>query len=457
MASKILLNDNSKNVQLISFYKDDIKGIRQDVDVISKEIANRSINDIIECNPSVLVFPDNLSFSKDEIGEQCILSLTDNADVSKVKVSTGNILGFIGINGIQINLKSRFDSSTKDYFLHYMLQKVCDFNIFDYETEMTKDRYFDLLIFFFPYLLKKAMAQGIYKEYKTFLFNDCNVRGVLDVDRHIAYNYPSLGNIAYHTRNYSYDNNVTQLIRHTIEYIKSRENLRCLFDNLEISSCIQRIYQVTSTYRRQDRIKILSKSVRNLRTSYFTKYIPLHRLCRMILMYERMRYSSDDRRAYGILFDGAWLWEEYLNTIISKCKGFSHPQNKRAWGGDSLFVDGGCKIYPDFIKKVSEVNKTIIADAKYKKLDKKQDEYERMDYYQLLSYMYRYQSIQGYLIYPTEESEEKCKRREIRSITGKRFLTEYGMNIPVEADSFSTFVDKIGDEELRLKKKLESI
>ena len=97
MASKILLNDNSKNVRLISFYKDDIKGIRQDVDVISKEIANRSINDIIECNPSVLVFPDNLSFSKDEIGEQCILSLTDNADVSKVEVSTGNILGFLFI------------------------------------------------------------------------------------------------------------------------------------------------------------------------------------------------------------------------------------------------------------------------------------------------------------------------------------------------------------------------
>ena len=456
MASKIILSDNSKNVQLVSFYRNNIDGMRHDVDVISREIANRSINDIIESNPNVLIFPDSLSFSKDKIGDQCIFSITDAADVSKVEVSTGNILGFIGIDGIQINLKSRFDSSQKDYFLHYMLQRVCNFNIFDYETVMSKDRYFDFLIYLFPYFLKKAMTQGIYKEYKTFWFNDCNVRGVLDVDRHIAYDCPFIGNIAYHTRSYSYDNDVTQLIRHTIEYIRSCENLRCLFDNSEMNSCIQRIYQVTSTYRRQDRSKILSKSIKRLRTSYFIKYIPLQRLCSIILMHEKMKYNSDNRRAYGILFDGAWLWEEYLNTIISKCQGFSHPQNKLARGGDSLFVDGGCKIYPDFIKKVNEINKTVIADAKYKRLDKNRDDYERMDYYQLLSYMYRYQSIQGYLIYPTT-GEEKYKRREIRTISGKRFLTEYGMKIFEESDSFSTFVDNMRDEELKLKEELESI
>ena len=107
MASKIILSDNSKNVQLVSFYRNNIDGMRHDVDVISREIANRSINDIIESNPNVLIFPDSLSFSKDKIGDQCIFSITDAADVSKVEVSTGNILGFIGIDGIQINLKSR--------------------------------------------------------------------------------------------------------------------------------------------------------------------------------------------------------------------------------------------------------------------------------------------------------------------------------------------------------------
>ena len=61
----------------------------------------------------------------------------------------------------------------------------------------------------------------MYKQYITRKNNDANVRGVIDVNRHIRYNKPFNGKIAYSTREYSYDNDVTQLIRHTIEFIST--------------------------------------------------------------------------------------------------------------------------------------------------------------------------------------------------------------------------------------------
>ena len=41
-----------------------------------------------------------------------------------------------------------------------------------------------------------------------------------------------------------------------------------------------------------------------------------------------MKYGRDDDEIYGVLFDGAWLWEEYLNTFLADI-GFEHPRNKQ--------------------------------------------------------------------------------------------------------------------------------
>lgn len=37
-----------------------------------------------------------------------------------------------------------------------------------------------------------------------------------------------------------------------------------------------------------------------------------------------MAYGSSDDRVGGLLFDGAWLWEEYLATVLAG--GFIHPE-----------------------------------------------------------------------------------------------------------------------------------
>ena len=56
------------------------------------------------------------------------------------------------------------------------------------------------------------------------------------------------------------------------------------------------------------------------------------------MLREKIKYDLSANKMYGILFDGAWLWEEYLATVLKK-KGFEHPRNKgkNAGGGFSPF------------------------------------------------------------------------------------------------------------------------
>ena len=64
---------------------------------------------------------------------------------------------------------------------------------------------------------------------------------------------------------------------------------------------------------------------------------------------EERKYGENDEEVCGILFDGAWLWEEYVNTILQEC-GFKHPRNKEKEDPIYLFEDNKGKRYPDSIR-----------------------------------------------------------------------------------------------------------
>lgn len=78
------------------------------------------------------------------------------------------------------------------------------------------------VLFLFPYYLKKAMRKGLFKKYIRRRYNDGNVKGTIDISRHIKQNTPFVGNIAYIQREFSFDNSLMELVRHTIEFIKRK-------------------------------------------------------------------------------------------------------------------------------------------------------------------------------------------------------------------------------------------
>lgn len=392
-------NNRGKLVSELGFMPDNEK------DILS--ISNRTIKELAEID-NLLIFPHSLNADyRDLEAKDYIFSLHPNTQ-GEYELHTGNVMGFIGRNNTQLTISSRFYPDNDDLFLHYMLQKVFAINIFDLEHSKDNDPIWDFLLYLFPYYLKLALNQGLYKEYQRRLYNDANVKGPIDVARNIQINNPFMGKIAYHTREHSYDNNLTQLIRHTIEVIRIHKFGNGILSNdLDTQNAVNQIVYATPTYKKDCRLKVIVQNLRSVNHPYFTEYALLQKICLQILRQEGLTYGNEKDKVYGLLFDGAWLWEEYLNVILQG-KEFIHPQNKEKKNPRYLFKNNSGVIYPDFIK---ETNPIAVADAKYKHIEStnfanENPEFGRSDLYQVMAYMYRFKAEKGYLLFPKKMNKD---------------------------------------------------
>ena len=426
--------------------KDCIQSSQQDFDLeITKldleDIANEKISDNVNDNPNLLIFPRDLHQHGDEIGESHIISMNDD------KISTGNIMGFVGVNDTQLDIKSRFaQEDGEDYFLHYMLQKVFSINLFDIKHTKNKQQIFDFLLYLFPYYLKKALAQGLFKKYRRFEHNDANIRGPINISSHIRENTPFKGTVAYITREHSYDNEVTQLVRHTIEFIRTKQTGVCILNNdLETKESVSQIVMATQTYNVRERQKVINQNLRPIRHPYYSEYTPLQKICLQILRHESLKYGQEKDKIYGILFDGAWLWEEYLNTLLKELK-LVHPKNRINNVGKHFFTNPPrVLVQPDFY-----IDNRIVLDAKYKPHETLFNAKQREDRFQILSYMHIFNASVSALIvpWPVEESGE---------ITGGGVMYLKGMIVEHKCDSFSDYIILMSHSETALKTTIESL
>jgi len=405
-------------------------------------IANVNINQIsLENNNNLLVFPDCFDKCRDKIYDKSIFSL--QGDI----LTTGNIMGFVGVNETQLTIQSRFAKEDKDYFLHYMLQKVFSVNLFDLKHKSSQENIFDFLLYLFPYYLKKALNQGLYKEYIQSTYNNANVKGSIDVKRQIKNNIPFNGKIAYRVREHSFDNKITQLIRHTIEFIqKHKFASQILTNDSDTQSFAQQIVQATPSYNYNQRKTIINQNIRPVFHPYYSEYNGLQQICIKILRFEGLKFGQNDNKIYGLLFDGAWLWEEYLNIVL-KDYGFKHPLNKEAKGAIYLFKDSRkYPRYPDFWKD------DFIIDAKYKRLN--ESKIDREDIHQLISYMYVMQAKSGGFIFPIEESKYP-KNEELGRLNGYGGKVNiWSLSISAETGTFNEFCSRMIENENELMKKL---
>ena len=409
---------------------DDIQNLRKIADVKIKDLS-------FEDNPNLLIFPRDLNCHGDKISESNIISMNHRDEIS-----TSNIMGFIGINETQIDIKSRFAKDDgADYFLHYMLQKVFAINLFDIKHSSNKENIFDFLVYLFPYFLKKALAQGVFKKYHKNEYNDARVRGSIDFNRHIKYNIPFRGNVAYNVKEHSHDNELTQLIRHTIEFIKTKKHLSFILNNdLETKECVAQINMATPSYNMRERNFIINKNLRLIHHPYYSAYTALQKICLQILRHETIKFGKEKDKVYGVLFDGAWLWEEFLFTIL-KDYGFKHPKNKDLSGGFRMFKDAKSdddlddnyrRLYPDFYKE------NFVVDAKYKHLE---NGVGREDLYQLVTYMYCKKATNGAYIYPCKDKNIKASKSQLVGYEG--FISVVPFYVPQSANSYEEFVDLI--------------
>ncbi len=400
-------------------------------------IADKTIAELCRENENLLIYPFSIETSDDRIGDSYVMSILNTDDPEKVRISTGNVMGFIGVGDLQIKIKSRFDTGRDDFLLHYMLQKVLSFNLFDLSHNNEQEDVFDFIMFMFPYFLKSALRQGVYREYQNYRHNDANLKGTIDVGRHISRNVPFIGNIAYSTREYSHDNDMTELIRHTIEFMKTKKYGQSVLNiDKETIENVNTIVEHTPLYSKNDRGSIMSRNLRMKIHPYYTEYRPLQTLCMQILRMEEVKYGESDDEICGILFDGAWLWEEYVNTILNNV-GFTHPENKLHKGGIYLFDDHSGIRYPDFYKD------DFVLDAKYKRLGSydKVSKVDRDDVHQVIAYINALHATRGGFVAPLEQKQEKVPTSRLKNSVST--LSIFGIEISKTSSSYADFCESM--------------
>ena len=400
---------------------------------ISQVLLDRTLDNLSQ-EDNIFIFPNDLEYSPDLDKDQKILETVNQ------EIKTGNIIGFLGYGQERLTISSRFSKESDDYFLHYLLQKVLHINLTSLDIALSREeRLYQLLIYLFPKYLEAAMRKGLYKEYQRFSHNDSHIKGVIDVVNHLKKNLPFTGNIAYTTREFTYDNPMMQLIRHTIEYIKNQKSLGrgIIYTNREN---ITEIIRVTPSYEQADRAKVIRRNQdKPLRHAYFREYRKLQELCLMILNREKHGFGYQEQKIHGILFDVAWLWEEYVHTLLPR--EFIHPRNKEKKGGISVFSGGKRKVFPDFYHKELK----IILDAKYKKLELTEKGINRDDLFQLISYAYILQAEKAGLIFP---SIDQTVSSEIGKVEGYGvLLKKWSIQIPQKTSSYSEFYEMLGKSE----------
>ena len=414
---------------------------------LTDKIADKTLEQLE--HEGVFVFPELVKDAEDIAQEQMILQSVNDT------YRSGNVMGFLGCSDERLIIESRFCGEGKDHFFQYLLNKVLDFpNIVDLETDADRDnRLFNFLLFLFPYYLKSAMRKGLFKKYIRHKCNDGNVKGTIDVARHIAKNTPFIGNIAYNQREFSYDNHLMELVRHTIEFIKRKSYGNNLL--VKVKDEVKLVIEATPKYAPYDRQKIIAQNKKNpIRHAYFREYLALQRLCLLILRHQKHQIGTGSRQIYGILFDGAWLWEEYIHSLIGDA--FYHPMNKGGKGAQRLFDGNVGLIYPDFISRNSQPR--IIADAKYKPLDN----IGNRDYLQLLAYMFRFDAKAGYYIYPEAESFDdlklwmNCGSTYEKNVAPRNDIsvTKCGLRIPMNVPNYAEFSTRMHLCEQEFKRRL---
>lgn len=429
--------------------KDNTTTAKEDFSSIShlvSQVADKTLEQL--ATEEVFVFPEIIKDSENLTEEQMILQSVNGC------YRTSNVMGLLGCESEELFITSRFGGED-DFFFFYLLEKAIGLpNVVRLHVSADeRNPLLNLLSFLFPYYLKEALRKGLYKEYIWRRCNDANLKGTIDISRHIKENTPFLGSIAYRHRDFSYDNNLTELIRHTIEYIKRKPYGPMLLRRVRIE--VNRVIAATPDYAPDKKLKVITQNKKSpVRHAYFSEYRALQKLCLAILLQEKQQIASGSQQVHGVLFDGAWLWEEYVNRLISTA--FYHPQNKVDQGGQKLFDQNVGLIYPDFISRNAQ--ERIVADAKYKPVNN----INGRDYLQLLAYMFRFEAKKGYYLYPDSTKTKTQPLHLNRGSTYENNVTQrgdicvvkLGLKIPRHAPSYEDFKEQMKASELEFTRSL---
>jgi len=406
--SRLRLEDNRFCEPNLNDKDDSQRIISGEIEELLRPYADKSPNEW----DGVVVIPQTPLGEKDkddESAKSVFFTLASNQEGTKTWINTSNCMGVVKLRdkktgvSVQIEIGSRFDGSKNQFFLTYLLSKVFGGSMINLKVDLGPDSMWDLLLtFVFRHRLLKANAVGLFKQYQTFKHNDARVRGKIDVNEHLRRNIPFCGKVAYSTHEITFNNPTNHLIRHALA--KASRKWGRLLTGDGLMDVRHDLEQNTPTWQHGDVVNCIRRRENHapIKHPFFhAAYEPLRRISLAILRNEGASLYRQHHEAEGVIFDGSWLWEKYLWTLL-KPLDFEHTDNKEK--KDGWNTAPGVTFYPDFFRNKNEKNRVIL-DAKYRKQyvnkEVRQDEAR-----QVFCYMFLLNAVHGGLIKPEGELAE---------------------------------------------------
>lgn len=330
---------------------------------------------------------------------------------AQFKTPTGEIVP------VTVNFHSRFDppdDSKSPLFLMYVFEKAFNINgkIFDkmkIESEKSFTWDFLLMLLFFQQM-HEAMKKGLYKQYQEFEHNDCNVKGRIDIARHIKENPLQNGKICYVTREYTVANDVNRLIVKAAETLERKYgavyyNLLKNYDVCKrgLAAIKDELFDGEQSSARD----LIKRNKKKIVQSVYRNYEPLRQTA--ILILKRLginSFKSSSSNVAGILINMPGLWETFLYKEVFMYLAESSGEYRQT---AYQILEGKKTIYPDFL-----LGQKAVFDAKYKTSwgvaynngDGNGDwKHTREDIYQVLSYMLIFNCKTGGVVFPVREND----------------------------------------------------
>lgn len=410
-------------------------------------LGKRSLAEVL-AGDHVLFCPLDAAELLPQDGAEPIFALEPLED-NRWCVRTANLVGFLECNGLTISIGSRFDSEDgSSFFLPYLIARTLHIPPLELDWEQVSA--YDLLPLLFPAALTKALSSGVFKQYQRVRTNDSCPKGSLAVASHFKRNLTSGRKVASSSHQLSADNPVTQLVRHTIELIRSKPELTPLLAiNASVAAAVRQIELATPSFKPTALVSVVKA---NRDPCSDPAYRPLQQLCLKLLCAfdPSLSLSQEPDQVYGVLFDISYLWEEYLATVLEP-HGFEHPRNKAGVGAVYLDRDQSFLAYPDFYRlssesTVAEPRADLVLDAKYKRYDTYTP--ARDDIVQMLSYLHVLKASRALLLCPTQRADPLVSHYEFCGLGGT--VDVAFLPIPAQAESFAQFCTQMAQAEAEL-------
>jgi 5-methylcytosine-specific restriction endonuclease McrBC regulatory subunit McrC len=368
------------------------------LDILLKDFKSKSKNN------------NFFSFFQDEDKNQDDLIISVQKDGENFTVKSGNYVGKLVWDGVEVEINSRFS----DVFLRRMLNFANDVFLDDVAVDAKLSKQLDVSRFIIYYIfvqkLERAFLLGLPKSYKTINHHETKLKGKIDINRFIKHDIPFLGKISSTDREQSEIQEIIDMLHKAVNIVKKS------------GFSIQNIIHIKRHLKEQKSSKYITAQTIDKAMSSKALQNPIFYPYKQVLEYAKFIINADNleenakqsgQKTYGFLINVAELFEIYITKLLQRrFDGWSISSPKiEVYKG--MFYSR--KIIPDIV--MEKEGQVVVFDTKYKRMymngrtDKSMGDVDRNDFFQINTYMAYYAAdkdkklIGGGLLYPVEKHE----------------------------------------------------